>query len=545
MTTIGQRRLELYHLSPERIRVQQAMWPNQTLPDLLAERGRRSPNALLVQEGAHQSVTVEEFMGRVGRVAAGLRRRGIEAGDVVAYQLPTSLEAVILHYAIAWVGAVASPISLLHREHDLRYMLGLVRPKLVVARPEYRGHSYAQMLGQVAQDVELDGTVVVLPAGEMMAVLAEDAPIAAARTSPNDPLYIVWTSGTTGEPKGVVHTHNTGLCGVDRKLRRIEVGEGDAMLVMVPIAHHIGIYAMHMIALAGGQLVLMESWNAERAVDFMEAAKVTFTSGPSTFLVDLLRCESLSAHDISSLRVFSCGGAPVPPSMVELAQQRLPTCRTLASYGTSEEGYVTSVGPHEPPELSAVSDGRPLDDMEVRILGDDGRDLPVGEEGDLVVRTPSSFVAYAHRPDTTRDAFLAEGDWRWTGDRALLRADGAVRITGRSKDIIIRGGINLPVVQVESALLKHPGIRSVAVVAMPDERLGEKACAFVVPNTPTGTLTLDHLRSRLREEGIATVYWPERLEVVDALPMTASGKVQKFRLREIIAERLRAETPPT
>jgi non-ribosomal peptide synthetase component E (peptide arylation enzyme) len=231
--------------------------------------------------------------------------------------------------------------------------------------------------------------------------------------------------------------------------------------------------------------------------------------------------------------------------MVELAQQRLPTCRTLASYGTSEEGYVTSVGPHEPPELSAVSDGRPLDDMEVRILGDDGRDLPVGEEGDLVVRTPSSFVAYAHRPDTTRDAFLAEGDWRWTGDRALLRADGAVRITGRSKDIIIRGGINLPVVQVESALLKHPGIRSVAVVAMPDERLGEKACAFVVPNTPTGTLTLDDLRSRLREEGIATVYGPERLEVVDALPMTASGKVQKFRLREIIAERLRAETPPT
>src|SRR5919199_678962 len=545
MTMRRHQPLALYHLSPERIRAQHPVWPNHTLPRLLAERAERAPAAPALQEGAERSVTLAEFVRLVERVATGLRRRGVAAGDVVAYQLPTSREAVVLHYAIAWIGAVASPISLLHREHDLRYMLGLVRPKLVVARPEYRGHSYAQMLGQVAQDVELDGTIVVLPAGEMMAVLAEDAPIAAARTSPNDPLYIVWTSGTTGEPKGVVHTHNTGLCGVGRKLRRIEVCEGDAMLVMVPIAHHIGIYAMHMIALAGGGLVLMGSWNAERAVDFMEAAQVTFTSGPSTFLVDLLRCESLSAHDISSLRVFSCGGAPVPPSMVELAQQRLPTCRTLASYGTSEEGYVTSVGPRDPPELSAGSGGWPLDDMGVRILGGDGRDLPVGEEGDLVVRTPSSFVAYAHRPDATRDAFLAEGDWRWTGDRALLRAHGAVRITGRSKDIIIRGGINLPVVQVESALLKHPGIRSVAVVAMPDERLGEKACAFVVPNTPTGTLTLDDLRSRLREEGIATVYWPERLEVVDALPMTASGKVQKFRLRELIAERLRDETPPT
>jgi non-ribosomal peptide synthetase component E (peptide arylation enzyme) len=192
---------------------------------------------------------------------------------------------------------------------------------------------------------------------------------------------------------------------------------------------------------------------------------------------------------------------------------------------------VTSVSPDDPPELSAVSDGRPLDDMQVRILGQDGQQLAAGEEGDLVVRTPSCFVAYARRPDTTREAFLPDSDWRWTGDRALLRADGTVRITGRSKDIIIRGGINLPVAQIESALLKHPRVASVAVVAMPDERLGEKACAFVVP---TGPLTLDDLLSTLREQAIAPVYWPERLELIDSLPMTASGKVQKFRLRELV-----------
>jgi acyl-coenzyme A synthetase/AMP-(fatty) acid ligase len=530
--------LELYRLTLDRVQEQRGAWPNQTLPRLVAERAGRTPNAVAVDEGTERSITLAEFARLVERVAAGLRKRGVQSGDVVAYQLPTSLDAVVLHYAIAWVGAVASPISLLHREHDLRYMLGLVRPALVVARPEYRGHPFADMLRSVADEIELEGEVLPLAAGELAQVLAGDTPIAPAEADPDAPLYIVWTSGTTGEPKGVVHTHNTGLCGVDRKLRRIQVGEGDAMLVMVPVAHHIGIYAMHMLALAGVRLVLMETWNADRAVELIEAGRATFTSGPPTFLVDLLRCERLGAHDVASLRVFSCGGAPVPPSMVELAQQRLPKCRTLASYGTSEEGYVTSVSPEDPPALSAVSDGRPLDDMQVRILNPDGQALSVDEEGDLVVRTPSCFVAYAHRPDTTREAFLPDSDWRWTGDRAVLRPDGTVRITGRSKDIIIRGGINLPVVQIESALLKHPNVRSVAVVAMPDERLGEKACAFVVP---TGTLSLDDLLTTLREQAIAPVYWPERLELIESLPMTASGKVQKFRLRDLIAEQIRAE----
>jgi cyclohexanecarboxylate-CoA ligase len=534
--------LELYQLSPERIRAQHAAWPNRLLSGLLIERADHAPAAVAVQEGSDRSVTRAEFVHLVERLAAGLRSRGVAAGDVVAYQLPTSLDAVLLHYAITWLGAVASPISLLHREHDLRYMLGLVRPTLVVARPEYRGHPYAAMLRQVAAEVELNSEVLAVAPGDLVQLVADEDPVAPAEVDPNAPLYIVWTSGTTGEPKGVVHTHNTGLCGLDRKLRRIRVGQNDAMLVMVPIAHHIGIYAMHMLGLAGVRLVLMESWNANTGVELIERTRITFTSGPPTFLVDLLRSEALRRHDVSSLRLFSCGGAPVPASVVELAQERMPRCRTVASYGTSEEGYVTCVSPDDPPELSAVSDGRPLDDMEVRILGSDGHDLPPGEEGDLVVRTPSCFAAYAHRPDTTREAFLAEGDWRWTGDRAMLRADGTVRITGRSKDIIIRGGINLPVVQIESALLKHPGVGSVAVVAMPDQRLGEKACAFVVPNSGYSVpLTLDDLRMTLRQQAIAPTYWPERLELLDSLPMTASGKVQKFRLREVIADTLRAE----
>jgi cyclohexanecarboxylate-CoA ligase len=534
--------LELFNLSPERVSSAEsrAAWPNATLPRLLAEQAARMPEAVAVED-AERSVTFGEFLRHVQAAAEGLRQRGVRPGDVVAYQLPTSLDAVFLQYAIAFAGAVASPISLLHREHDLRHMLDLVRPSLILARPTYRDVPFAQMLEGVARDVSLPSAVLPVPDGQLGALLGGGTGGSGVRppADPNAPLYIVWTSGTTGEPKGVIHTHNTGLCGVAAILECVEMGRGDAMLVITPVAHHIGIYAMNMLGLAGIRLVLMESWHAERAVRLIEQRRPTFTSGTPTFLIDLLRCEALAGHDVRALRCFVIGGAPVPASAVELAGEKLVHCRALAAYGTSEEGYVTSVAPDDPPALSAVSDGRPLRHMEVRVLGPDRRELSVGEEGDLVVRTPSAFVGYARRPEFTREAFDAEG-WRWTGDRAILREDGTIRVAGRSKDIIIRGGVNIPVAQIESALLKHPAVGSVALVAMPDERLGEKACAYVVPSRGQ-ELTLEELRTCLQGQQIAPTYWPERLELVDALPMTASGKVQKFRLREMIAERVRAE----
>ncbi|HLG69752.1 MAG TPA: AMP-binding protein [Chloroflexota bacterium] len=529
--------LELYNLPPQRIQApeSQAAWPNESLPVLLARQSSRLGSQPAIQDGP-RTVSFREFAALVDRVAAGLAARGVRPGDVVAYQLPTSVDGVILHYAIARAGAVASPISLLHRERDLSFMLGLGQPKLVVSRPEYRGVPYGQMLAGVVRSLGLGCETLALEDGALASTLGSASDLPPLPDDPNQPLYIVWTSGTTGEPKGVVHTHNTGLCGLGLKLERLGVGPGDAMFVITPIAHHIGIYAMHMLALAGIRLVLIEAWQPDLACHLVQDCRPTFTSGPPTFLIDLLRCEALASHDLSSLRIFSLGGAPVPPPLIEMAADKLPGCRVLASYGTSEEGYVTSASPDDPPGLSADSDGRPLNHMEVRILGPDQKDLAAGEEGDLVVRTPSVFAAYACRPDLTREAFLP-GGWRWTGDRAILRDNGSVRITGRSKDIIIRGGINIPVVEVEGALLKHPSVGAVAIVAMPDERLGEKACAYVVPR---GELTLDGMRDFLREQQLAPVYWPERLELLDALPMTASGKVQKFRLREMIAEKLRA-----
>lgn len=530
--------LDLYNLTASRAAAptSRAAWPARTLSRLLDDKVSCTGADIAIQD-AERALTFGEFDAVVGGVAAGLVRRGLRAGDIVAYQLPTSIEGVVLQYAVARAGCVASPISLLHRERELAQMIGLVRPKLVISRPEYRGVAYGKMLSAVAGSVALNGEILAIPDGSVVETLSDDGPVPPILDDPDQPLYIVWTSGTTSEPKGVVHTHNTGLCGLALKLERLKVGTGDAMMIITPIAHHIGIYAMNMLALAGIRLALIEGWQPDRACQLIELRRPTFTAGPPTFLIDLLRCESLPRHDLTSLRIFSLGGAPVPPPLIDMAARKLPGCCVIASYGTSEEGYITSASPDDPAELSAESDGRPLRHMEVRILGPEKQELPVGQEGDLVVRTPSVFAAYACRPEATREAFLAD-DWRWTGDRAILRPNGTVRITGRSKDIIIRGGINIPVTRIEGVLLEHPSIGSVAVVAMPDERLGERACAYVVPRS---ALTLEDVRVFLREQRIAPNYWPERLELLDQLPMTASGKVQKFRLREMIAATLDAE----
>ncbi|MDE3074333.1 MAG: AMP-binding protein [Chloroflexota bacterium] len=531
------RSLELANLSPERIRAEQSRWPNRTLAQCLAEQAARRPAGVAIQDGTRQ-LTLGQFLQTVRGEAAELRSRGVGEGDIVAYQLPTAIETVVLHYAITWLGAIACPISLLHRERDLKHMLGLVQPRLAFARPSLRGVAYADMLrSAVAGAATKTEVIELLPEQPLSGPRAEpgEGPV----SDPNQPLYVVWTSGTSGEPKGVAHTSNTGLCGLGAKLDRLAVTDDDAILVITPLAHHIGIYAMHMLALAGIRLVLMESWRPDLAVELIERLRATFTCGTPTFLVDLMRCETLGRHDVSSLRIFSCGGAPVPPPVVETASEKLPACRVLSSYGTSEEGYVTSVGPEDPAELSAVSDGRPLKDMEVRVLSPERQPISSGQEGDLVVRTPSAFAGYVLRPELTREELLP-GGWRWTGDRAVLRPDGTVRITGRSKDIIIRGGINVPVVQVEAALLRHRAVSAVAIVAMPDERLGERACAFVVPAAGQNP-ALEDLKAFLAEQGLAPVYWPERLELIEQLPMTASGKIQKFQLRQTIAGIVQAE----
>jgi cyclohexanecarboxylate-CoA ligase len=272
------------------------------------------------------------------------------------------------------------------------------------------------------------------------------------------------------------------------------------------------------------------------AAALVERERVTFTMGATPFLRDLTYVPG--RHDFSSLRVFISAGAPIPRPLVADARSRLG-CAISPGWGMTENGLVTCVGAHDPEDKVLTTDGSPARGMELAIVDADGRPAPTGTEGDLLVRGASQFVGYFKRPDFTRESHTADG-WFRTGDRGRIDADGYLSITGRTKDLIIRGGENIPVAEVEGVLFTHPKVAGVAIVGMPDARLGERACAFVIPKSGEPP-TLAELTAWLDRHQLARQKFPERLEVVDEFPMTPSGKVQKYRLRAMIADRLARE----
>jgi acyl-CoA synthetase (AMP-forming)/AMP-acid ligase II len=348
---------------------------------------------------------------------------------------------------------------------------------------------------------------------------------------------VIFTSGTTGEPKGVMHTPNTVLAIVYPVIERLDLSERDVVLMASTFAHQTGfLYGYCLTFVLGATGVWLDVWEAGAAARLIEAERVTFTMGATPFLHDLASVPA--DHDLSSLRVFISAGAPIPRPLVRLARARLG-CHISPGWGMTENGLVTCNGVDAPEEKVFTTDGCPVRGMELAIVDGEERPLAPGEEGELLVRGPSQFVGYFRRPDFTRESHTADG-WFRTGDRGRLDGDGYLSITGRSKDLIIRGGENIPVAEVENVLFTHPKIAGVAVVGMPDPRLGERACAVVIPK-PGQSLTLPELVAWLEERQLARQKFPERLELVGEFPMTPSGKVQKFRLRQLVSERLSAE----
>jgi cyclohexanecarboxylate-CoA ligase len=284
----------------------------------------------------------------------------------------------------------------------------------------------------------------------------------------------------------------------------------------------------------------MDVWNVEEAARLIESEGVTFSMGATPFLRDLTYLET--TRDRSSLRLFISAGAPIPRALVGDARRRLG-CAISAGWGMTENGMVTCNGLGDDEEKIVGSDGSPLPGMELRIVDGDGAPVPPGMEGDLLARGAAQFVGYFQRPQFTVEAHTADG-WFRTGDRGTLDRDGYLAITGRSKDLIIRGGENIPVVEVENLLYTHPKVAGVAIVATPDPRLGERACAVVIPREGQ-TITLEEIVSFLERHELARQKLPERLELVSEFPTTPSGKIQKYKLRDLVAERARETERPT
>lgn len=533
---------------PEQVEafIQSGLWPNRLLTEYLDEAVTAYPDRNAVvgydsKTGARAVLTYQDFSGLVDRIALGLVSHRIEPGDVVSMQLPNYWQFNALYLACVRIGAVANPLMPIFRHRELSFMLSFAQSKAIIVSRDYRGFDYPQMIAELRPE---------LPALEHVFVVNGDGPdsfdacfidraweteldrdtvFAERKPSPNALSLLMYTSGTTGQPKGVMHTQNTLIGNIVKFAERVELNADDVFLMASPLAHLTGfLYGLMMPVILGSPSVLMDIWDPAEATRIVDAEQVTFTMASTPFLSDLANTPAVDNHDLGSLHTFLAAGAPIPRVLARHAAERLGVM-VIVAWGMTENGGVTITKRDDPEEKIFGSDGGPIEGMEVRVVDENGKPLPPEIEGQLQVRGMANFVGYLKKPEL----FATDPDgWFDTGDLARMRNDGYIRISGRSKDVIIRGGENIPIVEVEELLYRHPAIEDAAIVAMPDARLGERACALVTLK-PGEKLSFEEMIGYLTEHKMAIQYFPEKLEILDEMPRTPSGKIQKFRLREI------------
>jgi cyclohexanecarboxylate-CoA ligase len=537
------------HLPESRLQASRGLWLDRLPVDFLdaARRGSPERTAFVGRnsvKGLEIRLTYAELGTRVDAIAAGLVERGVGNGDVVAFQLPNWWEFTALFFACNRIGAVANPLMPIFRQRELRFMLGFAEAKVVVVSALWRGFDHMAMMQEIRADLpRLEHVLAVGGTGESSfekALLdrpalsdAEREKLARLRPEPNDVAELIYTSGTSGEPKAVMHTANTVLAPANCFIQDIPLTGRDVVFMGSPYAHQTGfLYGMLMPVMLGTTTVALDAWSAADAVPMIEREGATFSMGSTPFLSDMVNLPDVPRSRVSrTLRTWVCAGAPIPRVLVQRAKAEMDL-DVLSCWGMSENAGLTITRKSDAHEKVFETDGRALPGNDVRIVDESKRPVPADTVGNLQARGITHFVGYLKKPQL--NGIDADG-WFDTGDLARMDRDGYIRIVGRTKDVIIRGGENIPVAEVENVIYRHPGVAECAVVAMPDERLGERGCAFV---TPKGSASLDlaELMRFLGEQGMAKPYWPERLELLAEMPRTPSGKIQKFKLRELAAK---------
>jgi cyclohexanecarboxylate-CoA ligase len=513
-------------------------WLDKTVDQLLTEAAARTADriSIVADRADREQVRIfsyRELEGLAERAASSLRKLGVDPGDVVTVQLPNWWEFVVTAFACSKIGAILNPVMPILRERELLYILNFCEAKVFIVPKLYRGFDYSMMAeGMRAELPHLKHLIVVDGEGSSSferTLLATEPAGKNAGLRPDDMSVLMFTSGTTGEPKGVIHTSNS-LIGCTKALtERFGLDASDVLLVASPVGHMTGYAAVVLLAVyLGGTMVLQDVWEPKRGVSLMARQGVTYTAASTPFLSDICDAVKAGAPRPASLRSFLCGGAPIPSVLIERAASELGI-KVCSLWGMTEVLSGTLTEPSRASDKSPTTDGRALEGMEVRIVDFEGKPVPTGQSGRLLVRGCQMFIGYYKRPELkTFDA----GGWFDSGDLAYMDSEGYVRISGRLKDVLIRGGENVPVVEIENLLYKHPAVAAVAVVGYPDARLGERGCAFIVSKAGT-TIDLAAMQAYLAECKMAKQFWPERVELVTELPRTASGKIQKFKLREV------------
>ena len=535
-------------LAPRRAEsVARGYWHDRTINDdldacLSACPDKTALTAVRIETNEVRRFTYRELAVLADRMAVGLSRLGIGKNDVVAMQFPNWWQFSLLYRACTRIGAVLNPLMPIFRERELSFMLKHGEAKVMIVPKVYRGFDHEAMARGLMQGLPALKRLIVVDGGgadDFDALLvapewekAADAKaiLTSGRPGPDEITQLIYTSGTTGEPKGVMHSANTLMANIIPYAQRLGLGDDDVALMASPMAHQTGfMYGLMMPVMLKASAVLQDVWDPGRAADLIRAEKATFTMASTPFLTDLTRVVSESGKPVPTLKTFLCAGAPIPGPLVEQAQAGLGA-KIVSAWGMTENGAVTLIKLDDDDRLASTTDGCPLPGVEVKVVDSEGQTLPSGEIGKLLVRACSNFGGYLKRPQW--NGTDAEG-WFDTGDLAHINAHGYIRISGRSKDVIIRGGENIPVVEVEALLYKHPSIAQVAIVAYPDERLGERACAVIVPK-PGEMIDFQGMSDFLKSHRLAVQYIPEKLILREAMPATPSGKIQKFRLRDML-----------
>ncbi len=522
---------------------EQGFWRDTNYDDFLMRTVAATPDKLAVvayradREGT-QRFSYRAFADLVARVAASLRGLGVGPGDIVALQVPNWWEFVVTVLATNRIGAVVNPLMPIFRERELSYMLGFAQAKVLVVPRVFRGFDHEAMARDLRPGLpDLKHVIVIDGQGDnsfdKMLLSGADrlAPSQPPLLAPDAMAVMMFTSGTTGSPKGVMHSTNTLVANSHSLSGRFGLTADDVLLACSPLGHMTGYAAVLNLSLSiGGTMVLQDVWEVKRGVAIMADEGVTYTAASTPFLSDIVETVAGGAQRPARLRSFLCGGAPIPPVLIERAKRELGL--TVCSlFGMTEALSATLTEPARAHDKSATTDGRALEGVGVKVVDEQGHECPRGTTGRLLTSGAQMFLGYFKRPDI--ESFDDQG-WFDTGDLAYMDDEGYIRINGRTKDVLIRGGENVPVVEIEALLYQHPAVAVAALVGYPDARLGERGCACVTLR-PGASLTLAELQAYMAQCKVAKNYWPERLEIMPDMPRTPAGKIQKFKLREMAA----------
>jgi acyl-CoA synthetase (AMP-forming)/AMP-acid ligase II len=526
----------------------EGLWTDRLLTDFLERAVERSPDKIAVVDERFDPITYADLSRQVSRLAAALQAKGIGHGDRFIIALPNWQHVTIFMLALGYLGAVCVHMPIAGREHEFGGVLKVSSATGIVVAGKFRGHNYVEMIDGIATGIPALKTRVTVASDQdnpgwlryerLLEEAPADTPLAGEPVTPSELQFLLFTSGSSGDPKGVMHSSNT-LGAMNAGVAPIyDLGPEDVIFTAAPLGFSGGlVHGVRLALFLGSTVVLLESWDAERALKLMVQEQAAYTILIPTLLRDLLNSPVFPDYaDRLSLRVILCGGAYVPEDLLRLAREKLPSTLTSVIWGMTE-GIGTGCGPAAPKKKLVTTDGRPFLGTQLRVIREDNSDAPIGKDGALVMRGPQRFLGYFNRPALDEEMFL-EGGWFRTGDIGSIDEDGYLKITGREKEIIIRGGANISVAEIEASLIGDPRIDQLAIVDVPDERLGERLCACVVPKSTNNRLTLDDITEIASNQGLARYKWPEYLEIMDELPLSPAGKIRRATLRELVLHRI-------